>query len=100
MKINLKRLLPFFLLLVTNVGISQQDSVRKTKTSGWTKHFVSVNTALPIGEFSSTHTVGFGAEYAVEFIKENNFFHLACDAGMTYYLGKRETSFGYTYKYP
>ncbi|MEO7984049.1 MAG: hypothetical protein ABI688_08200 [Bacteroidota bacterium] len=65
---------------------------------------LSFGAIVPTGSFSSTHIAGLSAQYAparhvfgrVKLKK----FALTYNAGLAYYLGKKETVSNYPYKYP
>lgn len=65
---------------------------------------VSIGINLPVGNFSSTHLIGIGAEYSPlrHTFQLFKWKHLAFtyNGGVAYYFGKKETVSGYPYKYP
>lgn len=65
---------------------------------------VSASAHLPVGDFSSTHWIGIGAEvsparYWFGIFKWKK-VRLTYNGGLAYYLGKKEKASGYDYKYP
>ncbi len=84
----------------STIVCAQSDSLNKIKGGRWHKSSISLQFPYALGKFSDTHIAGAGADYSLEFNKENDFFHIAFNTGITYYLGKKETISGYKYKYP
>lgn len=68
---------------------------------------VSAGILFPLGDFSSTHFIGVGAQYAwsnyrfgrmdVKPVRPVGFI---ANGGLAYYFGKKEMPGGYAYKYP
>jgi hypothetical protein len=66
---------------------------------------VSLGLHLPVGEFSSTHFGGFGAEYTsgrrwYGKIRPARQLVFTYNGGLAYYFGKKEAVSGYDYDYP
>ena len=66
-------------------------------------HAVSISVQVPVGDFSSTHVLGIGADYSPARhafgLLKNKRFALTYNGGATYYLGKNETVSNYSYQY-
>jgi len=103
-----KSILLFIAFLFFNSTYSQPEkkdkksSQHKNSSSekGWYVKLASFQAAKAIGEFSISHSAGFGADFSMEHHKENRFLYFIATAGATHYLGKNVTVSGYPYKYP
>ncbi len=92
-----------FVLLLGNLSLSAQTKEKKNESPG-SDHAISLGLHMPLGSFSSTHTVGFGIGYSsnthVFGLVKNKHFAFTYNGGAAYYPGKKETVSSYPYKYP
>ena len=84
-------------------AFSQQ--YRKPKEEKPRPNSIGFSLHIPIGNFNSTHTIGFGLDYTWStrsFKKDSvsdKLIHLAANAGASYYGGKRITTAGNEFTY-
>lgn len=104
---KVKRLLLTFLLITVSTGIcfAQDTTVKKINYFNDGPNETAAGILMPAGAFSSTHYTGFGVEYSRSLpISKKRVLHsplfLLATAGISYYLGKKETVSGYPYTYP
>lgn len=92
-----------FIIVLGNFSVSAQTNKEKKKTGG-SDHIVSFGVNLPLADFSSTHSIGFGIGYSpgthVFGLVKNKHFAFTYNGGVAYYIGKKETVSSYPYKYP
>ena len=63
----------------------------------------SLRLGMPLGKFSSTHTIGFGVDLQPAlhvFRLERKSMAFTYNGGVSYYIGNKEKLNGYDYKYP
>jgi hypothetical protein len=75
-----------------------------SQKKGGIEMLASAGVQMPLGYFSSTHSLGISIDFAPGFIVrkllKNKGIVFTYNGGLTYYLGKGETVSGYQYKYP
>lgn len=85
-------------------NISAAQTKNEKKQAAGSDHVVSFGINLPLGDFSSTHSVGFDIGYSpgthVFGLVKNKHFAFTYNGGVAYYAGKKETVSSYPYKYP
>ncbi|MEK7224450.1 MAG: hypothetical protein AAB221_02060, partial [Bacteroidota bacterium] len=85
-------------------NISAAQTKDEKKQAAGSDHIVSFGINLPLGDFSSTHLVGFDIGYSpgthVFGLVKNKHFAFTYNGGVAYYAGKKETVSSYPYKYP
>ena len=100
------RLLLLYSCLLTGPAIAQtKDAGKKDQPKG-KANILSAGINIPLGDFSNTHVLGFGAEYfhsnhrfgsmKTKPVKAVGFIY---SGGIDYYLGKKEKVSSYPYKY-
>jgi hypothetical protein len=106
----MKSLLGFILLtiniMIAGTAIGQSQRPKRHNHPSGKVNAVSLGVNLPLGNFSSTHSIGAGANYSwsdhrfggmdVKPVKPIGF---TANGGVIYYFGKKETVSGYTYDY-
>lgn len=99
----IKKIAFLFFVSFSFTLLHSQTKGPKKKSSGINLS-VSPSVNIPIGDLSSTHWGGMGltvAPASSEFIlNQSRTIFFTYEAGVTYYLGKKETITGYSYKYP
>ncbi|MEQ1677252.1 MAG: hypothetical protein ABL876_11155, partial [Chitinophagaceae bacterium] len=105
---KIKRLLFAALILIVSTSscLAQDTAARKPDLHISRPNEVAAGMLLPLGDFSSTHFAGFQVEYSrskhlfgKRMLPETRISYLVT-AGISYYMGKKETVSGYPYLYP
>jgi hypothetical protein len=91
-----------FILTFYNCDGQNNESIKTISLKSINTISVGIN--IPVGNFSATHNIGINTEYSLvrhRFgISNQNKIDFACNAGIAYYVGKKETVSSYLYKYP
>ncbi|HEY6062603.1 MAG TPA: hypothetical protein VIV35_03280 [Chitinophagaceae bacterium] len=106
----MKKFLNFILLtgciMISNMTIGQSGTPKKHNHPSGKMNAVSVGADLPLGNFSSTHSIGVGTcfswsdhRFGGMDVKPVKSFGFTANAGVAYYFGEKETVSGYTYDY-
>jgi hypothetical protein len=92
---------------LANISIGQSQSPKKNNHPSGKQHTMSIGANIPIGNFSSTHSMGAGANYSWSYhrfggmdVRPVQPFGFTANAGGAYYFGKKEMVSGYSYDYP
>lgn len=96
MKNNLLILLLGFVLPVS----AQQRS--GSKTGAEPRHVIQSDLLVPFADFSSTHSWGAAVEYSPATVRRKKPHKITCtwQAGLSFFMGKKENSRGADYRYP
>jgi hypothetical protein len=106
MKTLLNFILLICLIMISGTVIGQSQRPKKHNHPSGKQHSVSLGAAIPLGNFSSTHSIGIATNYSWSDhrfggmdIKPVKPFGFTANGGVAYYIGKKETVSGYTYDY-
>jgi hypothetical protein len=95
----------FFLLSTILVFPAFSQRYEKPEEEKPRANSIGFSLNIPIGNFNSTHTIGFGLDYTWStrsFKKDSvsdKLIHFAANAGVSYYGGKRTTTAGNEFTY-
>lgn len=93
-----------FLFLSLAFGFNSSSQNQKTNKNNDLRIDVAAAIQMPVGNFSSTHFLGFGINVTPSYHTMSLFSKIKIaftyNGGIAYYLGKKETLGGYPYNYP
>jgi len=106
MKTLLGFILLAFYIMIADTAIGQSQRPKKHNHPSGKQHSVSIGAVIPLGNFSSTHSIGVASNYSWSDhrfggmdVKPVKPFGFTANSGVEYYFGKKETVSGYTYDY-
>jgi hypothetical protein len=94
-----KLIYTLFLSILCNSLFAQNIKIKNGVIPKSTS-FVTAGLTVPVGAFSSTHSVGLIAEYLSGVSLRHKKATFTYNGTLAYYLGKKEVASNYSYKYP
>lgn len=95
------------LFFASYTSVAQSNIIKKNASPTGKKNSIAAGPAITAGKFSNTHSIGFHVDYyrtnkrsGILFSKPSRPVGLLFNAGMNYFLGKKETVSSYPYSYP
>lgn len=104
----MKKVLLFFYMFLFSITTWSQSQQKQLPASGILRpNLVSAGLSLPLGNFSVSHTAGFGFEYSrcrYSYGKSQGkgviLFSYTLNTGISYFSGKKKIISNYPYQYP